>query len=151
MVDSDAVESAVQDGETLRFHGVTRDGGHVGVTDERLFVEQDELTAVPITDVESISVQSLDWFVAVLSVALVGFGVYSIPRNTFVALAFTGVGVASVLRTYRRRNEVLVRIRNRPKPLRFYPLDVDTFQTAAAATLESVSDEHRDVDGQTTD
>jgi len=123
-------------GEALRYHGALRHGGRVGLTDERLLVVRDgETTSVRHESVVEVTVDDFDWFVGLLSVAIVGFGILSLDRNVVLGLGFAVAGVVFLYRTYRRRGSVTVRVQNRPKPLEFHPEELAEFRVAADRLL----------------
>lgn len=132
------LQRAVPEGEALRYHAPLRAGGRVGLTDERLLVDDDgEVDSIPLLTIEEVTVESFDWFLGVLSALLVGFGLYSLPRSAVGGFAFALFGLASLYRTYGKRNEVSVRVRNRPKPVRFYSAEREDFQRAIAGALDA--------------
>lgn len=141
---SENLRRAVPAGEALRYQAPLRTGGHLGLTDDRLLLanegDADDTESIALDAVAEITVESFDWFLGVLSVALVGFGVVSLPRNVVLGAIFALLGVASLYRTYRRRGEVAAHVNGRAKPRRFYPADVAGFQAAVAPLLEAPVD-----------
>lgn len=132
----DRLQSAVPAGEALRYHGDLRTGGTVGLTDERLLVADEAEVSVELDTIEEVTVETLDWFLVVLSVLLVGFGVYATREHLLGGVAFALFGLASCYWTYRNRNEVLVRVRGRATPLRLYPAETEPFRTALERALD---------------
>jgi len=127
----DRLQSALGEGEALRFNAVERRGGVVGLTDERLvIVSEDEVTVVPFENVDEATVQSFDWFLGLMSVLLVGFGVYSTRMNVLAGLAFAVAGLASLYLTYRKRGRVRIRLHTRAKPVTVYLSETDSFEAA---------------------
>jgi len=125
---SERLESAVPDGEALRYTASLRGGGAVGLTDERLLIADDEVTSVEFASVRGVTGREVDWFVAVLSVALVGIGLLSgVEDGPLVGAAFVAAGVASVLLVYRKRGKVTVNVHGRGKPLAFHVDSTDEF------------------------
>lgn len=93
---------------------VNRDGSGTGEnTDPPLRIEPD--------DVVEVTLDSIDYFLLVLSLAIVGFGVLSLERNLLAGLAFAAIGLASGYRTYRRRDALRIRVSGRAKPIVLYP------------------------------
>ena len=109
--------------------------GWAGFDDEALYVEREgERVRVAFDHVTELSYRDTDYFVAVLSVVLVGFGVWFLRESPF-SLLFSLAGVASLYRLYRHRGEVVVRVADRPKPLSFHPEGGGEFYDALAAEL----------------
>lgn len=134
---ADRLQAAVPDGEALRYQAPLRAGGSVGFTDERLLVEGDELTSVDLASVHSVEFEDFDWFVGVLSIGLVGFGLYSTTMNLLAGVAFALAGVGSLYLSYRKRGKATIKVRGRAKPLVLYPDDVDEFKSVFEAALDS--------------
>ena len=95
--------------ENLEYRGQLRDGGWVGVTPDRLAVvhQNEDPVYVEFDHIETIRVEPLDWFLVIMSLALVGFGLFSIPRNLIAGVGFCVAGgvslyVTSTPRTWRR-------------------------------------------------
>lgn len=124
---NDRLRSALSGGERLRYDAPLRTGGVVGITDRRLLVIEDGTVSVPLENVKEIQIESFDWFLGVLSVALVGFGLYSFDVNVLGGIAFTAVGLASCYRTYARRNRVIVELHAGGKPVDFFLEDTAAF------------------------
>lgn len=129
----------VPDGEDLRYSGSLRRGGRVGVTDRRLLVVTDTDSApksVELRNVESVDFTDFDWFLAVLSLLLVGFGAVSTTRNVLGGVAFVVAGLASLGVTYRKRGKAVVRMHTDVPPLELYPGDASAFYDALKRALE---------------
>ncbi|XVH31139.1 hypothetical protein ACNS7O_12195 [Haloferacaceae archaeon DSL9] len=124
--------------ERLRYRGALRPGGEVGVTDRRIVFVDGETTSVPYENVDEISHESFDWYLGVLSLALVGFGLYSFVDNPLPAGGFVLAGVWSLRRTYRRRDRVRIHTHSRPKPVTVFPADVEALYGALEPALDSV-------------
>lgn len=138
MDETETLRRAVPDDEVLRYGAPLRTGGRLGLTDDRLILaEDDEADSIPLDAVSEVTVEPFDWFLAVLSVALVGFGVASLPRSAALGAVFALLGLASLYRTYRRRGEVTVHVRDRAKPRRLYPADVEGFRAALSPLLDA--------------
>ncbi|WP_157722475.1 hypothetical protein [Halolamina sp.] len=103
---------------------------------EALFVERDgERVRVAFDNVTELSYRDTDYFLVVLSVVLVGFGLWFVPESPF-SLLFSVAGLASLYRLYRHRGEVVVRVTDRPKPLTFHPTDGGAFYDALGAEMD---------------
>lgn len=122
--------SLLEAGEAMRFETELRDGGHLGLTDGRLLLVRDGTTSVPFENVKEIQIQSFDWFLAILSAGLVGFGLLSIPRHVLGGIAFALAGLASLYLTYRKRGRVAVRLHTRADPVTFHLSETATFEEA---------------------
>lgn len=116
--------------------------GWAGFDDEALYIEREgERTRVAFENVAELAYRDVDYFVVVLSVVLVGFGLWFVQRNP-ASLLFTLVGVVSLVRLYRHRGELVVRTNDRVKPLTFHPADAPAFYDALGEAMggEVVSD-----------
>lgn len=137
---TDASE-ALASGERVRERLPLRTGGSVAVTDDRLLVDaDDELTRIELDEVAEVTVEDFDWFLGVLSVLLVGWGLYSTGRSVALGLAFAAFGAASLYWTYRKRGKARIKVVGRSKPVSVFPADTGTFMDA----LEPVMAEERD-------
>lgn len=125
-----------------------RRGGEVRVLEDALVVDRGagEPVRVELDDVVEVTQRSVDWFTGILSVVLVGIGVYLTREHVLGGLLFAGAGAASVYVTYRRRNETNLRVRGRAKPLKLYPADGQRFYTDLGRLLE-VEDARSDEPG----
>lgn len=109
--------------------------GWAGFDEEALYLEREgERTRVAYEHVSEIAYRDLDYFVVVLSAALVGFGIWFV-RETPASLLFSLVGLGSLVRLYRHRGELVVRASGRPKPLTFHPADAPAFYDALGETM----------------
>jgi len=142
----DRLAAAVPDGEALRYETSGRFGRAVGLTDDRLLLVDDETISVAYGDVDEVTAQDADWFVAVMSVGLVGFGVLSLPQNLPAGLVFLAAGLVSLALVYRKRGKVTVRVHTRPKPLSFYLKEPETFLSRLEPLLDEY--ERRITDGE---
>ena len=116
----------VADGGTTRESHALRGGGTLEVTDDDLVVTRDgESVQIDIDRIVEVSHASFDYFLSILSLALVGFGVVSLQRNVPVALLFVVAGAASMYRTYGRRGQLKFRVKGRAKPLIVYPVHAE--------------------------
>ena len=142
------LDAAVPEGEALRYTETTRSGEPLGLTDKRLLVQVDgTVTSVEYDTIDEVTAQEVDWFVGVLSVGLVAFGLLSVGRNLLFAAGFIIAGIGSLYLVYRKRGKVSVTAHGRPKPLTFRLDDAETF----LSRLESRMDEYeqRLLDGDT--
>lgn len=121
------LEAAVPAGEALRYTAARRREGAVGITDERLLLADDEVTSVELGRIDEVTARQVDWFVAVLSVALLGVGLLAGMDDPLVGVAFVAAGVVSLYVVYRKRGKVTVTVRDRGKPLEFYVHSTDEF------------------------
>lgn len=114
-----------------------RKGGWLGIADDALFVVRDDdpPVRVALDDIEEVTRQQFDWFLIVLGLAIVGFGVYQASPHPLGAIAFIAFGVVTLLWAYRDREEIYVRVENRPEPLDVYPADADGFYGAMDEAL----------------
>lgn len=132
-------------GERLHYRGQLRFGGEVAVTDRRVLVDDDEeATSVRYTGITEITNEAFDWFLGLLSVALIGFGVLSIEQNVVVGVVFVVVGIWSVYRTYRHRNRVRIHTESRAKPVELFPEDVERLYAELEPAVETVRAEADD-------
>jgi len=126
-------------GERLHYRGALRHGGDVAVTEDRVLVQSaDELVSVPYENVSEVSHEQFDWFIGLISAVLVAFGVYGLTQNPLVGAFFVLAGLWSLQRSYRHRDLVRVHAHNRPKPIEFYPEDVDDLYAALEVAIETV-------------
>ena len=134
-------------GERLHYRGELRSGDEIAVTEQRVLVRSpDEITSVPYTNVSEVSHESFDWFLAIMSLALVGFGVYSIPANAFVGVGLAAVGLWSLYRTYRHRDRVRIHTHSQAKPVEVFPENVDALYAELEPAIDAVRDERQATD-----
>jgi hypothetical protein len=138
----DPLQAAVPGGEALRYSGALRHGGRVGLTDERLLVVREETTSVEFSAVEAVEMEDFDWFVGLLSVLLLGLGLWGLTRNPPLGLLFAAAGVASVYVSYRKRSKATVLVHDRPKPLTLYPTAAGEFYDALGRALATYRERH---------
>lgn len=111
------------DGGTIRESHALRSGGTLDVTDDELVITRDDdPVRIEIDRIVEVSHASFDYFLGILSLALVGFGILSLERNVPAALVFGAIGAASLYRTYGRRGQLKFRVKGRAKPLTVYPV-----------------------------
>ncbi|RQG96537.1 hypothetical protein [Natrarchaeobius chitinivorans] len=125
-------------GERLHYRGTLRGGGEIAVTESRLLVTSaDELTSVPYTNVSEVSNETFNWFLAILSGALVLFGLYSIPQNAILGIAFALFGLWSIYRSYRHRDRVRIHTHSQPKPIEVFPEDAAALYDELEPAIET--------------
>ncbi|AUG47809.1 hypothetical protein BVU17_09880 [Haloarcula taiwanensis] len=121
--------------DTEQYTGTLRTGGTIVLGADRLVVDRDdEPVVVDLDDVVEVSLQDIDWFLAVMSAALVGFGLLSLGRSVLLGGAFAVAGAVSLALTYRKRYALRIRVAGRADPLRCFPADPQTLR----AELEQV-------------
>ena len=109
--------------------------GWAGFDGEALYVDRDgERVRVAFEHVTELSYRDTDYFVVMLSLVLVGFGVWFLSESPF-SILFSLFGLASLYRLYRHRGEVVVRVADRPKPLTFHPEAGGGFYDALTAEV----------------
>lgn len=110
------------------------DGGQVGLSDDALFVACGDGPAVRVgyDSMAEVAVQSVDYFLSVMAVVIVGFGLYTVQTSVPGGLGLAAIGLVSGYRTYRRRAALVVRVTGRAKPLTLHPTDTDALYDALA-------------------
>lgn len=137
------LEARVEAGEALRFHTSIRRGGRVGVTDDRVIIVRDDGTeSVRLEAIAEVTVQTFDWFLAILSVVLIGFGLLSLRRSVLGGLAFTAFGVGSFYWTYRKRGKVQLHLHQSRKAVTFSIAASEEFQDALGRALDRFREKH---------
>lgn len=127
------LSEVVEDDETVRFEAPTRRDGRVGVTDRRLLVStSDQPVSIPLENVNEVVADDFNWFLAIMSLALAAFGLYSTQMNVLLGSAFAGFGLASLYLTYRKRKRVQITVHSGHKPVSFF-LDGDDYGAFFAA------------------
>lgn len=134
---SSGPRSLLEAGEALRYEDDLRTGGALGITDERLLVVNDHTISVPLENVKEVRFRSFDWFLALLSLALVLFGLVSTTRHLVGGALFVAAGVASLYLTYRKRGRVTVDLHTRGEPVTFHLEDIDGFREAMEARIHA--------------
>lgn len=121
------------------YDGDLRRGGRITVTSDRVLVDRPdkESVTVPLPSVVDVSLQDIDWFLVVMSLGLVGFGLASVGRSPLRAGLFVVAGLVSTALTYRKRGALRISVSGETRPLRLFPVD----PTACYGALESVLDE----------
>jgi hypothetical protein len=103
-----------------------RRGGWIGYTDDAVFVRRgdDEGFKIRRDDIARITLNPLEWDLAVMGLLLVGIGAYvGVTRNVLVGIGFVAVGCWSLYRTYGKRYELVIQVDDEPKPMSVYPVD----------------------------
>ncbi|WP_380676722.1 hypothetical protein [Salinigranum sp. GCM10025319] len=103
-----------------------RRGGWIGYNDDAVFVRRDDEAGfrIPRADIVRITLNPMEWDLTVMSLLLVGIGVYvGATRNVLVGVGFVAVGCWSLYRTYGKRYELVIRVEDEPKPVSVYPVD----------------------------
>ena len=130
-------------GERLIYRGDLRKGGEIAVTGSRiLVVRDDEITSVPYTNVSEVNNEAFDWFLAIMSVSLAAFGIYSLDQHVLIAGAFVAIGVWSLWKTYRERNRVRIHTHSQAKPVEVFPQNVKPLYKNLEGTLAAARDRH---------
>lgn len=138
----DPLRATVPEGEALRYSGDLRPGGRVGLTDERLLVVREETTSVEFSSVQAVEMEDFDYFVGLLSLLLVGVGLWGLTRNPPLGLLFAAAGAVSVYVSYRKRSKATVQVHDRAKPLVLYPADAGGFYDALGRQLDAYRARH---------
>jgi hypothetical protein len=128
------------DGERFEFTTDLRRGGWVGITSSSLVVATDEQYRVAADDIQEVTFEDVDWFVGILGLVIVGYGLYSIQFDALFGLGFAAIGVGSLYLTYRKRNRVRIRVVGRPKPLTVYPESMEPLRQALEPVLAQRDD-----------
>ncbi|MBX0294713.1 hypothetical protein [Haloarcula nitratireducens] len=120
------------------YDGALRGGGRVTVTSERVLVDRpdEESVVVPLSGVVDVTLQDVDWFLLVMSLGLVGFGLASLGRNLPLAAFFAVAGVLSTALTYRKRGALRIGVSGETRPLKLFPVDSQACYDALAAALD---------------
>lgn len=131
------LEAAVEPGEALRYQAPVRHGGRIGLTDDRvILVRPDGTTSVHLETIAEVTVQAFDWFLGLLSVVVVGFGLLSFERSVVGGAAFVAFGAASLYWTYRKRGQVQLHLHERRKAITFSLDESDAFRDAFGQAVD---------------
>lgn len=115
-----------------------RRGGAVTVVDDALRIDRDgeDTIHIELDNVMEVTQRSVDWFTGILSVILVGIGLYLTQEHLVGGLVFAAAGAVSVYITYRRRDETNLRVQGRTKPVTVYPENGQRFYADLGRLLE---------------
>lgn len=110
----------------------------ITLTEDGVYVDRadGETVFAALDDVVEIQHESVDWFIAILSVCLLGFGLYSTTEHVLGGLGFAAAGVASLYLVYRKRGAISFKVTNRPKPLTVYPEHPERVYRALGALMD---------------
>lgn len=97
-----------------------------------------DVVAIPLESVSELTVQSIDWFLLLMDVAIIGFGVLSLDRTLLGGVAFLVAGLGSLGLTWRRRGRVRIHTHSRPKPVDTYPVHRSAFLDAVDEVLAPI-------------
>lgn len=121
MTNDDPSRSPTDAFERAAVRSPLRFGGEIALVEDAILIDRDdEKVQVNYDNVTQVTVRDYDYFLGVLSVTLVGFGIW-FARDNPLALLFSVAGVLSAYQVYRKRNEIVVHVKNRPKPIRLHP------------------------------
>jgi hypothetical protein len=119
-----------------RYAGALRTGGTVVLGTDRLAVDRgNSPVVIDLDDVVEVSLQDIDWFLAVMSAALVGFGLLSLDRSVLLGGAFAVAGAVSLALTYRKRYALRIQVTGRTDPLRCFPAEPQALLTELEQAL----------------
>lgn len=130
MTNVDDVFGALEDHITETYS--LRSGGTLACGEDALYVVRDGEDTVRITldNILEVRYDEFDWFLGIVSLTLVGFGLYSTSRDVLLGLVFAAVGAGSFYLTYRKRGKITFQVSERPKPLEIYPKSGETVYEA---------------------
>lgn len=137
------LQQSIPEGEALRYQDDIRTGGEIGMTDERILILEDEPVSIPFENVKSVNVRVYDWFMLIMSVALVVIGLVAMFENP-VGLIFIIAGVISLIITYRKRGQITINMHIHAKPYQTYPDDITAFQESFETIMKQFEQEERD-------
>lgn len=141
----DRSELSLDAGERVRYRAALRRGGEIAVSDRRVLVaSDDQVISIPFANISEVTHEAFDWFIAIVSVALVLFGLYSLDQHLLVAGAFVVVGLWSLVRTYRKRHLVRIHTHAQPKPVEVFPENVDGLYGELEPAMERFKDGESD-------
>ncbi|EMA53238.1 MULTISPECIES: hypothetical protein [Halococcus] len=131
------------DGTTITRMGLRR-GGWIGYNQEGVYVDRDDETKIKIehANVTQVGLKSAEWDLVVMSLLLVGLGVFvGVTRNPLVGVGFAVVGLASLYWSYRKRHELVIHVANERKPIAVYPIHpTECHETLADRVRTSTED-----------
>jgi hypothetical protein len=132
--------AAAPDGETTITRMALREGGWIGYDDDAIFLRRAEGDDVKIRfeHVTGVSLRTLEWDLAIMSVLLMGVGAYvGATRNIAVGVGFGAIGVWSLYRTYAKRYQLVVHVEDEPNPVTAYPTHPDECRDRLGTVLRS--------------
>jgi len=102
-----------------------RNGGWIGYAEDAIFVQRnDEKIKISHANVTQLSLRTLEWDLAVMSLVLVAVGTFvAVTRNVYIGTVFGAIGVWSLARTYKNRYELIIHVDGRAKPVSVHPVD----------------------------
>lgn len=100
-----------------------RSGGTLACGEDALYVLRsgEDTIQIFLENIYEVQYDEFDWFLGLVSLTLVGFGIYSTSRDVLLGLGFAAAGAGSFYLTYRKRNKISFRVSGRSKPLDIYP------------------------------
>lgn len=118
--------------------GVDTAADETADSDEGGASDDGDVVAIPLESISELTEQPIDWFLLLMDVAIVGFGVLSLERTLVGGVAFLGAGLLSLGLTWRRRGRVRIHTHSRPKPVDTYPLHRTAFLDAVDEVLAPI-------------
>lgn len=112
-----------QAGERVNIQQMSlRNGGWIGYSDDAVFVDDQERIKIRSNNISTIGLRVIEWDVAVMSILLVILGGYVvITRNPLIGIAFALAGVFSLYRTYMKRYQLVIQVKDKAKPVTVHP------------------------------
>ncbi len=95
---------------------------------------------LPYQNVSEITTESVDWFLALLSLALTGVGVVPLiqGRNPLLTVGFTLIGLWSLRRTYRHRDRLRIHLHSKAKPVTIFSVALEELYPALEEAIAAV-------------
>jgi hypothetical protein len=129
---------ALEENEMAQAEFSLRRGGVVGLTSDYILVFRDgEMIRVSLNQVTEVILDSIDWFLVVMSVVIIGFGVVSLDRSILGGLIFVTIGIVNFYLTYRKRGALRIRVTDRRKPMTIRPEDPQAVYDALEPLLSN--------------
>ncbi|MFB6073006.1 MAG: hypothetical protein ABEJ88_08560 [Halobacterium sp.] len=137
MADSDADRRA-DASETFAL----RRGGRLALGDDGIYLDRpdEETVRVDAEHVVEVQYENFDYFLGLLSLSLVAFGLYSTTKHVLGGLAFAAAGVGSFYLTYRKRGKLTFMVSGRAKPLVVHPEHPEAAYEALRPLMDTGSD-----------
>lgn len=119
-----------------------RRGGDLRVAVDGIYVDRPGEATVYVDPGNVVEVErnDVDYFLGVLSVVLVGFGLYTLTNDLLAGVVFAAAGLLSCYLTYRKRGAVRFRVAGRAKPLTVYPANSTAAFEALRPIMAAASD-----------